>query len=50
MPTNNHPVILGTARTPFGKFGGALCLVSAVELGAIVMREAMHARISIRRI
>jgi len=41
MPSNNHPVILGTARTPFGKFGGALASVSAIELGAIVMREAM---------
>jgi acetyl-CoA C-acetyltransferase len=41
MPTNNHPVILGTARTPFGKFGGALAPISAIDLGAIVMREAM---------
>lgn len=42
MPNNNHPVILGTARTPFGKFGGGLTTLSAVELGAIVMREAME--------
>src|SRR5918912_773732 len=41
MSDNNHPVILGTARTPFGKFGGALVPFSAVELGAIVMGEAM---------
>lgn len=42
MPTNdNNPVILGTARTPFGKFGGALASVSAIELGAAVMRGAM---------
>jgi acetyl-CoA C-acetyltransferase len=41
MSNNNHPVILGGARTPFGKFGGALAPVSAVELGATVMREAM---------
>src|SRR5438128_1561959 len=41
MPNSNHPVILGTARTPFGKFGGALVPFSAVELGAIVMGEAM---------
>ena len=41
MPSNNNPVILGTARTPFGKFGGALAPISAVDLGAIVMREAM---------
>ncbi len=26
-------VILGTARTPFGKMGGALASKSAVELG-----------------
>src|SRR5437870_988412 len=42
MSNNNHPVILGTARTPFGKFGGSLASLSAVELGAIVMREAMN--------
>src|SRR5438477_5170847 len=39
--SNSNPVILGTARTPFGKFGGALVPFSAVELGAIVMGEAM---------
>ncbi|MDQ5823733.1 MAG: acetyl-CoA C-acetyltransferase [Chloroflexota bacterium] len=38
---NNNPVILAGARTPFGKFGGALAPVGAVELGAHVMREAM---------
>ncbi len=37
----NNPVILGTARTPFGKFGGSLASLSAVELGGIVMSEAM---------
>lgn len=42
MATNNNPVILGGARTPFGKFGGALASVGAVELGSIVMREAMQ--------
>src|SRR6476469_6593570 len=41
MSDNNHPVILGNARTPFGKCGGALVPFSAVELGAIVMGEAM---------
>src|SRR5919201_2679705 len=41
MSDNNNPVILGTARTPFGKFGGGLVPFSAVELGAIVMGEAM---------
>src|SRR5215210_2602695 len=39
---NNHPVILGGARTPFGKFGGALAPVSAIELGATAMRAAME--------
>ncbi|MEA2573677.1 MAG: acetyl-CoA C-acetyltransferase [Chloroflexia bacterium] len=38
---NNNPVILAGARTPFGKFGGSLASVGAVELGAHVMREAM---------
>lgn len=38
----NYPVILGTARTPFGKFGGALASFSAIELGAAAMREAMQ--------
>src|SRR5438105_8703693 len=40
--SNNNPVILGTARTPFGKFGGSLLSLSAIELGGIVMREAMQ--------
>src|SRR5215468_272558 len=39
--SNNNPVILGTARTPFGKFGGALTPLSAIELGSIAMIEAM---------
>jgi acetyl-CoA C-acetyltransferase len=39
---NNHPVILGGARTPFGKFGGALAPLSAIELGATVMKAAME--------
>ncbi len=42
MATNNHPVILGGARTPFGKFGGALTPLSAIELGATVMKAAME--------
>jgi len=42
MPTNNNPVILSGVRTPFGKFGGSLISLSAVELGAIAMREAMQ--------
>src|SRR5690349_14629343 len=37
----SNPVILGTARTPFGKFGGGLASLSAMELGGIAMSEAM---------
>lgn len=35
------PVILSACRTAIGSFGGALRDVSAVELGATVIREAM---------
>lgn len=42
MSENNHPVILGATRTPFGKFGGALAPLSAIELGGRVMAEAME--------
>ena len=34
-------VILGAARTPFGKFGGALSTLSAPELGGAAIREAI---------
>ena len=34
-------VILGAARTPFGKFGGALSPLSAPELGGAAIREAI---------
>ncbi|MEO8258396.1 MAG: acetyl-CoA C-acetyltransferase [Acidobacteriota bacterium] len=34
-------VILGACRTPIGSFGGALKDVSAVDLGAVVVREAI---------
>jgi acetyl-CoA C-acetyltransferase len=34
-------VILGAARTPFGKFGGALSPLNAPELGGAVIREAV---------
>jgi acetyl-CoA C-acetyltransferase len=34
-------VILGAARTPFGKFGGALSPLSAPELGGEAIREAL---------
>jgi acetyl-CoA C-acetyltransferase len=35
-------VIAGAARTPFGKFGGALKALSAVDLGAVVIKEALE--------
>ncbi len=35
-------VIAGAARTPFGKFGGALKDVAAVDLGAIAIKEALQ--------
>jgi acetyl-CoA C-acetyltransferase len=34
-------VILGAARTPFGKFGGALSALSAPELGGVAIRDAI---------
>src|SRR5919201_3344613 len=33
--------IVGAARTPIGKFGGALAKVPASELGAIVIRDVL---------
>jgi acetyl-CoA C-acetyltransferase len=35
-------VILGAARTPFGKFGGVLSPLSAPELGGAAIREAIE--------
>ncbi len=35
-------VIVGAARTPIGSFNGALSSVSAVDLGTIVIKEAIH--------
>jgi acetyl-CoA C-acetyltransferase len=34
-------MVLGAARTPFGKFGGALSPLSAPELGGAAIREAI---------
>ena len=34
-------VILGAARTPFGRFGGALSSLTASELGGVAIREAI---------
>jgi acetyl-CoA C-acetyltransferase len=39
--TSGGAVILGGARTPFGKLGGALADVSAVELGVIAAHAAI---------
>ncbi|MFL5552066.1 MAG: thiolase family protein [Gemmatimonadaceae bacterium] len=36
------PVIVGAARTPIGKFLGGLAPLSAPELGAIAIREALR--------
>ena len=34
--------IVAAQRTPIGKFGGALSSKSAVELGATVIKDAVH--------
>ena len=34
--------LVSAARTPIGKFGGALADVPAVELGAVAIRAAME--------
>lgn len=36
-----RPVIVSAVRTPIGSFGGALANTTAVELGAIVIKEAL---------
>ena len=41
MDKDFEPVILSACRTPIGAFGGALKDVSASELGALVIREAI---------
>src|SRR3954447_11741249 len=42
MANDKNPVILGGVRTPFGKFGGALLALGAVDLGAHVIREVIN--------
>ena len=37
-----EPVIVAAARTPFGRLGGALAPVSAVDLGARVIGEVVE--------
>jgi acetyl-CoA C-acetyltransferase len=41
MSSQNDPVIISGVRTPVGKFLGALADLSATELGAIAVREAV---------
>src|SRR5246127_2319198 len=42
MPDYEPAVIISACRTPIGSFGGALKDFSAVDLGAIVIREAIR--------
>jgi acetyl-CoA C-acetyltransferase len=37
----DEPVIVAAVRTPIGRFGGAFAQRSAVELGAVAVREAL---------
>ena len=37
----DNALILSACRTPIGSFGGALKDLSAADLGAIVIREAI---------
>ena len=39
---HSHPVIVSAVRTPIGRFLGALSPLSATELGAIAIREAVR--------
>jgi acetyl-CoA C-acetyltransferase len=41
MSEMRHAVILSACRTPIGSFGGALKDLTAVDLGAVVVREAV---------
>lgn len=40
--TNNDPVIVGAARTPFGSFGGVLKDVPGLELAVKVIKEVVR--------
>jgi acetyl-CoA C-acetyltransferase len=42
IPGTEQPVILSAVRTPIGKFMGGLSPLSATELGAKVVAEAVH--------
>ncbi len=39
---NGHVYIVSAARTPIGKFGGALSTVPATELGGVAIRAAVE--------
>ncbi|MDO8485717.1 MAG: acetyl-CoA C-acetyltransferase [Candidatus Limnocylindrales bacterium] len=39
---NGHVYVVSAARTPIGKFGGALASVPAVELGGVAIRAAVE--------
>ena len=39
---NSKTVVLGMARTPFGKLGGALAPLSATTLGAVALTAAIE--------
>jgi acetyl-CoA C-acetyltransferase len=41
MPNSLNAVIVSACRTPIGSFGGSLKDVSAADLGAVAVREAM---------
>ncbi|GCE47444.1 acetyl-CoA C-acetyltransferase [Thermosporothrix hazakensis] len=40
--TEHIPVLVGAARTPTGKFLGSLASLSAIDLGAIAIKEAVR--------
>jgi acetyl-CoA C-acetyltransferase len=42
MDPNGEVLIVSAARTPIGKFGGALSGVPAIELGAVAIRAAVE--------
>ena len=39
---NGHVYLVSAARTPIGKFGGALARVPATELGGVAIRAAVE--------
>ena len=39
---NGHVYLVSAARTPIGKFGGALSTVPAMELGGVAIRAAVE--------